>query len=193
VEIFVMGKLALEVLLTYPIEQNTGIISVRSHTSTALDTSKIEKESNNIKFSILYLCFDDCEENSKYEYGITKDDAENIRSFVLKCFRENYERIIVQCDAGVSRSAGVGAALMKFFNDDDMKIFENPRYCPNMRCYRTVLDAMFYSNDFEVDYCNPIGSKPTEEEIQEKLKINIDLWNKENNIDFDRMGNVVES
>ena len=50
--------------------------------------------------------------------------------------------MIIQCDAGVSRSAGVAGALMKYYNGDDSEIFENPKYRPNMRCYRTMLNEL---------------------------------------------------
>lgn len=72
---------------------------------------------------------------------IQKEDAEKIAAFVM-INKHNGRHFIVQCDAGVSRSAGVAAALMKYFNGDDTPIFNNPQYCPNMRCYRMVLEAL---------------------------------------------------
>ena len=71
---------------------------------------------------------------------IQKEDAKKIATFVM-ANKHNGKYFIVQCDAGVSRSAGV-AALMKYFNRDDSPIFDNPQYCPNMRCYRMVLGAL---------------------------------------------------
>lgn len=72
---------------------------------------------------------------------IQKEDAKKIATFVM-ANKHNGKYFIVQCDAGVSRSAGVAAALMKYFNGDDSPIFDNPQYCPNMRCYRMVLEAL---------------------------------------------------
>lgn len=51
------------------------------------------------------------------------------------------ERVVVHCTAGKSRSAAVAAALMKSIEGDDSPIFNNPRYKPNMRVYRMVLNA----------------------------------------------------
>ena len=48
--------------------------------------------------------------------------------------------MIVHCDAGISRSSGVAAAILKAKTGDDSQIFNNPKYRPNMRCYRIVLD-----------------------------------------------------
>lgn len=72
---------------------------------------------------------------------IQKEDAEKIAAFAM-INKHNGRHFIVQCDAGVSCSAGVAAALMKYFNGDDAPIFDNPQYCPNMRCYRMVLEAL---------------------------------------------------
>ena len=72
---------------------------------------------------------------------IQKEDAKKIATFVM-ANKHNGKYFIVQCDAGVSCSAGVAAALMKYFNGDDSPIFDNPQYCPNMRCYRMVLEAL---------------------------------------------------
>lgn len=53
------------------------------------------------------------------------------------------QRIVVHCSAGKSRSAAVGAALHKIFNGDDSIIFKDPRYFPNMRVYRMLLEAWY--------------------------------------------------
>lgn len=50
--------------------------------------------------------------------------------------------IIVHCDAGTSRSAGVAAAILKAKTGSDRAIFNSPKYRPNMHCYRTMLNAL---------------------------------------------------
>lgn len=52
-----------------------------------------------------------------------------------------YEAIIVNCSAGISRSAGVGAALAKIQCNDDTEFFK--RYLPNMGVYRTLLNEYY--------------------------------------------------
>lgn len=59
-----------------------------------------------------------------------------LSKFVQKIFAD----FIVHCDAGISRSSGVAAAILKAKTGDDSQIFNNPKYRPNMRCYRIVLD-----------------------------------------------------
>ena len=50
--------------------------------------------------------------------------------------------VIVHCDAGISRSSGVAAAILKAKTGDDSQIFNSPKYRPNMRCYRIILDEL---------------------------------------------------
>lgn len=87
-------------------------------------------------FSVLPLKFDDVDGGKNC---ITKEDAQMIKSFVG---RHKDKLIIVHCDGGISRSAGIAAALLKFYNGDDSEIFDNGRYRPNMLCYRTMLNVL---------------------------------------------------
>ena len=71
--------------------------------------------------------------------------AKNIVAFINTF--EEIDTIIVHCDAGQSRSAGVAAAIAKFFNGNDDQFFSgggmygSPRYTPNRLVYRKVLRA----------------------------------------------------
>ena len=67
------------------------------------------------------------------------EDAKKIVDFVSK-YKDNI--IIVHCDAGQSRSAGVAAALSKYYNNDDSEYFDNPHFTPNMWCYRQIMNAL---------------------------------------------------
>lgn len=85
---------------------------------------------------VLRLSFDDVEDG---DYAITPNDTKKIHNFVEANKDLN---IIIHCDAGISRSAGIAAALMKYYNGDDSPIFDNPRHVPNMRCYQTMLEEL---------------------------------------------------
>lgn len=79
----------------------------------------------------------------KGEQGaITMLQAAGILGFV-KAHLQNAEIVLVHCEGGVSRSAGVAAALMMIFKGDDIEVFENYKYCPNMTCYRSMLIAEY--------------------------------------------------
>lgn len=92
---------------------------------------------------------------------ITDDDADNIVSFANEIVVTK-DKLIVHCEYGVSRSAGVAAAIMKFFTGNDSRIFNNPRYRPNITCYRKVMTAFHEVID--------------EHELSEKVAANRNLY-----------------
>ena len=101
---------------------------------------------NNVE-EILPLCFADADRPGYDVYGrqaaiddlMNDNDGLKIASFLEE---HQAEIIIVHCDAGISRSAGVAGAIMKYYTGDDTSIFDNPRFYPNMWCYRKTLDAL---------------------------------------------------
>ena len=97
--------------------------------------------------SVCQVFFDDVDKNDVN--SITSDDAQKIVKFVKWCQSHDIEKIIVHCNAGVSRSAGVCAALEKVILGDDMDIFSSGNYVPNMTCYRAILDAWEYPYTYE--------------------------------------------
>lgn len=78
--------------------------------------------------------------DGEFIYPMSKEDAIKIVNFINKNI-QNIETLIVHCEAGISRSAGIGAAISNFFNKDDKEYFESYRYVPNRWCYRNVLNA----------------------------------------------------
>ena len=140
-------------------QERTIIISIAS-----LDESDntFNKDNPNL-IDVLFLRFDDVESDESNH--MVKRDAEKIIQFVNEHI-DHIDQIIVHCGAGVSRSAGVAAALMLIINGDDSPIFNSPKFCPNRCCYRTLLNTFFGSFN--------------EEEIEEKFKHNIEVWRKEN-------------
>ena len=96
---------------------------------------------NKNNFAIRAVCnlfFDDEESGPN---TITEADAAKIKAFLLQWY-DKVDQIVVHCDAGVSRSAGVAAAILKYYTIDDSQIFDNWKYCPNMLCYRMVLNKL---------------------------------------------------
>ena len=72
-----------------------------------------------------------------------------IAKFVMR-HKDSIEQIIVHCDMGISRSAGVAGAIAKYLNNDDNKFFMAP-YTPNMTCYHKVLFALYLAETEEED------------------------------------------
>lgn len=95
---------------------------------------------------ILYLWFDDDIDGDKM---INVSDATSIVGFVEK-WKNRVQKIIVHCEAGISRSAGVAGAIGKHLNGNDDFVFKNKKYVPNIKCYRIVLQHFLdYNNEKE--------------------------------------------
>lgn len=123
------------------------VIEIKNHIYDAniiSITSKSNKAIIDNTGPTLFLFFDDIDDNELQDIGlnpIQETDAKQIAIFVNK-YKNNDKYFIVNCDAGISRSSGIAAAIGKYLNNDDTFIFNNSKYCPNMRCYRMVLNAL---------------------------------------------------
>lgn len=89
---------------------------------------------------VLYLSFHDIGMRDKEGVQMTEADAKKVVDFVIKCNKLGVEELWVHCDGGISRSSGVAAAILKHLTGSDEKIFNSPRFCPNLTCYRLVLN-----------------------------------------------------
>lgn len=96
------------------------------------------------RLGLLQLAFADVEfesrEASMAENGFhifDDGDAQKIIEFVKEHSVE-MEVLMVHCEGGQSRSAGVAAAIAKLYLPSDDPFFK--AYTPNMRVYRRILD-----------------------------------------------------
>lgn len=135
------------------------VISI-STVGDELPDFKIEK----LGIEVLFLSFDDVEDDDKFYTPISDIDALNIKDFIEE--NKDVETLVVHCDAGVSRSAAVAAAVGKYLFNDDMFIFGRPRFCPNRTVYRKVLKA-FYDREL---------SEQEKVELAEKENWNVEIW-----------------
>jgi predicted protein tyrosine phosphatase len=92
----------------------------------------------------LQLAFDDIEPTPEMmalpgARLMTDDQARAIARFAARHLAE-VELFICQCDAGVSRSAAIAAALCEAFGGDSSRFFRE--YEPNRYVYQKVLEAM---------------------------------------------------
>ena len=102
--------------------------------------AKYNDEFNIIKFS--FYNFDDIEAPIDGLCEFRNEDAVRMAKFIKKNFNK-VDKFIVTCDAGYSRSAGIGAAISKYFYNNDMEYFNsNGKYCPNMLCYKKLLNEL---------------------------------------------------
>lgn len=118
------------------------VISVRDP-----GTDQVALPDNANRIAELYLDFSDLDGdrfNCVKEHELkpfTKDDAKSILT-LLKLTHPYINLIVVNCEAGISRSSGIGAALSIILGMGDVQYF-NPRgpYVPNRFVYRTILDV----------------------------------------------------
>lgn len=128
-----------------PIKNNHIVVSVYT---IGDEPPKIVR--NDFTKDIIQLAFDDLDRDSwgdateKY-FGrapilFNESMAQQIIDFVGKY---PDALVVVHCDAGISRSSGIAAALCKYYNSDDNWIFDDPRYSPNMLVYSTLLKLLY--------------------------------------------------
>ena len=111
---------------------------VISITSAADDVARIPPSPETR--AILRLSFADAD--VAHDPPLVLFDAAHARAIAafVREHRDHVERIVVHCDAGLSRSPAVAAAITKWLGEDDAPWFK--RYRPNSLVYRTLLDAL---------------------------------------------------
>lgn len=122
------------------------MISISDPYIEYLDGGTFCTDQNKI-LAIQDVYFTDADKPGKdvYDRDVNESDLINeSHAFVIKHLLKKFPNVdvIVHCDAGISRSSGVAAAILKAYTGDDSQIFNSPRYRPNMRCYRVVLDEL---------------------------------------------------
>lgn len=105
---------------------------------------------NNInRVSQLFLKFDDVQDIDSRVIYFDQSMADDILTFVEKHLT-SISLIVVQCQAGLSRSVAVGSALSKILNYTDDAIYT--KGTPNMFVYTTILDYFFGNRYWKNEY-----------------------------------------
>ena len=116
------------------------IISIRSSWDKVMPDVFISKE-NGVK-DICSLAFDDVDIFN--EHGImTIEDGKKIADFINKWYSKT-DLIIAHCDGGISRSAGVIAAIMRVKEGTEYPLIWSYSKHPNMLCYLQTLKGFGY-------------------------------------------------
>lgn len=135
-EFFVYSRQAIEAI--EPHEVSHVVVSI----TTPGDPKEVKLPLNEHTQALLTLEFHDIDRivqgyNDHLESKMfSKEQARLIRTFAA--WNQEVERFIVHCDAGMSRSPAVAAAVSKMLYGDDMRFFK--RYHPNRRVYYMILD-----------------------------------------------------
>ena len=91
---------------------------------------KMFRDANDKYYSCLH-----CTEKDIIHF--TEENAKQILDFIEK-YKNEVDLIVVHCEAGISRSAGVAGALSLIYNGTDEYYFKH--YLPNILCYRKILN-----------------------------------------------------
>jgi predicted protein tyrosine phosphatase len=123
---------------SYKFKKPTIIISITDPTK---DLNIFAKNPNIV--AVCRVQFDDTDKEifRPGEVLMTKADAKKIGDFV-RAYKDMAECIIVHCEAGISRSSGIMAAIEKYLTGSDSDIFDNRKFCPNRHCYRLMLNEL---------------------------------------------------
>ena len=94
---------------------------------------------NPLCMGLLRLAFDDLDTEITGLVAPAQHHADEIARFVREHLSQ-VDLIVTQCEAGISRSSGIAAALSRWLNGDDDEFFQ--RYIPNRRIYRLIRRAL---------------------------------------------------
>lgn len=150
--IFVHSRLSIENVKT---DKVFSLISIIEPIDTRIVTNDWQKSHVSFPsmmanktncFSSLCSRFYDTDKVIEIEEGliispIADDQAKIIALFANNCFENNIEELYVNCAAGISRSAGVAAAISKFYTGEDDFFYK--KYIPNRYVYMRVLEALY--------------------------------------------------
>ena len=131
-EYFVYSRRAIERIEAHEVPH-----VILSITSSVEDRARLPIAETTL--GVLRLTFPDLLPRHRLARGralFSEEQADRIWAFVTE-HRAACQRIVLHCDAGVSRSPAVAAALAKVLGDDDRDLFE--RYDPNPHVYRLLL------------------------------------------------------
>ena len=119
----------------HEVDENTAIVSFADTVDDFIEFP------NNI--NVLKVAFYDIRPFSipEEDYHKMLPEAEEIAKFVDLNLR-NKKNIICQCDYGISRSAGLAAAIMEHYKHEGIKVFGDYHYTPNQFVFNKVLNAL---------------------------------------------------
>jgi len=121
-----------------------GCISIAT---TADDFPRIRRD---YRHDLLQLAFADITIPADNYILFHDDHAHDILDFVTRNW-EDIDTLMVHCDAGISRSSAVAAAIAHFKLGDESEFFDEP-FDPNTRVYQTLREVATGRSDYQSDF-----------------------------------------
>ena len=112
------------------LDKNIALISISDPNQENLNLNYFKNE--------LYLQFYDLEYSMDNYPAISKEQAKEIKEFILK-----HDKFIINCIAGQSRSAGIGLAIeyLKGENVFNSQILKEDRFFPNLFVFEQITNS----------------------------------------------------
>lgn len=135
-KISIYSRAALERKLAHhEIDQNSAIVSFADTPDDFMDFPE--------GLNVMKVAFYDITPYSipETDYCKVLPEAPMIAKFVDTNIR-NGKNIVCECDYGMSRSAGLAAAIMEHYKREGIKVFADYRYTPNRFVFNKVLVAL---------------------------------------------------
>lgn len=121
-----------------PIPDGTALISITGTTSPNPVIGPPDFDETHL-LGVLRLAFLDV--TGPAGNCMSRGQAYQVTAFTREMADAGMRHLAVHCNAGESRSAGIGAAVAYLLGLDDTGFFETASLSPNMWCYRQVLSV----------------------------------------------------
>jgi len=140
----IVGKEEIKLLDKAGVLDKSNLVFISIHDP---DDSVFPEEITNGFKDVLQIQFWDIEEGIGRIQPITNEQGKTIKDFILK---NKGNRFLINCKAGMSRSAAVGCAvecLVEFDGDvygyktSPSGVRNHPRYFPNLKVFDTILNS----------------------------------------------------
>lgn len=106
--------------------------------SAAIISSSEYLDASRIPIPFAYADYMDFDYESPRSF--TELQASEFAEFI-KPMKHNVTDLFVCCDAGESRSPAIAAAIHRWLGQHDHHIWRNPKYHPNVLCFKRMADA----------------------------------------------------
>lgn len=140
VQIVVLNRIEAE---EFECERPWACISI---TTTESDAADIPDEN---RVALLRMVFADITTPLRDFILFHDSQAHDILDFVTQQWGR-IETLLVHCDAGISRSSAVAAAIARLKGEDEAEFFDEP-YDPNPRVYQTIREVATGRGDYNDD------------------------------------------
>lgn len=144
-KIEIMSEDSVELFSREPIDSKCVIISIRSRTC---HRDNIVENTNIL--DVLYLQFDDVgvERYSKVAILMDNEHANMIKNFI-DYYKDKVDLILVNCEAGISRSSAVAYVIGRYLDIDVEWILTTGCYIPNWHCVRALANTLGFKWQLE--------------------------------------------